>query len=291
MGNSTKWKWNTFDVCNIGFMVLLSLVMVYPFIYMTSVSLSGTTEVLQGNVFLWPKGFNLKSYELVFNDPRVMIGYVNTILYTLTGTFVSLTLTAMAAYALSKRWMMWNKTITFLVVFTMFFSGGMIPTFLVVKAVGIMNTFWAMILPSAFNVWYLVMMRAFFANIPGELEEAGKMDGMSDLGVFFRIALPLSKSSLATIGLFYGVGIWNNYLTPLLYLRNPELLPLQVILRDIVMSGLNLDRADAFTNDNFVVGEALKYATIMVGTIPILCVYPFLQKYFVKGALIGSLKG
>jgi putative aldouronate transport system permease protein len=161
----------------------------------------------------------------------------------------------------------------------------------VVKAIGIMNTFWAMILPGAFNVWYLIMMRAFFTNIPGELEEAGKMDGMSDLGVFFRIALPLSKSSLATVGLFYGVGIWNNYLTPLLYLRNPELLPLQVILRDIVISGLNLDRADAFSNDNFVVGEALKYATIMVGTIPILLVYPFLQKYFVKGALIGSLKG
>lgn len=184
MVSSTKWKWNAFDICNVGFMIVLSAVMVYPFIYMTAVSFSGAAEVMQGNVFLWPKDFNLKSYELVFNDPRIMTGYINTFLYTTVGTFVSLTLTSMAAYALSKKWMMWNKTITFFIIFTMFFSGGMIPTFLVVKALGIMNTFWAMIVPGAFNVWYLIMMRAFFNNIPGELEEAGKMDGMSDLGVF-----------------------------------------------------------------------------------------------------------
>ncbi|RKN76062.1 carbohydrate ABC transporter permease [Paenibacillus ginsengarvi] len=287
-----KKKVSVFDVVNVLLMAFLFVVTVYPFVYMIAVSLSDSVSVMKGNVFLWPKGFNVDMYKIVLTDPRIWSGYRNTVLYTLTGTAVSLLLTAMAAYALSKPRMMLHKPITVLIVITMFFSGGMIPTFLVVKSYGLVDTFWSMIIPGAISAWYLIMMRTFFAGLPQELEEAGKMDGLNDIGIFIRIALPLSKAVLATIGLFYAVGIWNNFYSALIYLRNPDLVPLQVILRNIVLAGqTNMDGTFTLGKDQKIVEESLKYATILVGTLPILVTYPFLQKYFIKGVTVGSLKG
>ncbi|TMV45498.1 carbohydrate ABC transporter permease [Paenibacillus mesophilus] len=285
-------KATLFDVMNVVLMFLLLIVTVYPFVYMIAVSFSDSVSVMKGNVFVWPKGFNTDMYRIVLNDPRIWSGYRNTLLYTSAGTAVSLVFTSMAAYALSKKNMLFHKQITVMIVITMFFSGGMIPTFLVVKSLGLVDTVWAMIVPGAISAWYLIMMRTFFAGLPQELEEAGKIDGLNDIGLFIRIALPLSKAVLATIGLFYAVGIWNNFYTPLLYLRNPDLVPLQVILRNLVLAGqTNMDGSFTLGKDQKIVEESLKYATILVGTLPILVAYPFLQKYFIKGVTVGSLKG
>ncbi len=270
------------------FVVALTL---YPFIYMMAVSFSGTSHILKGEVFLYPKGFTLDMYKYVFEDGRILIGYKNTFIYVTLGTLISLVITALGAYPLSKKGMVFNKPILMMIVFTMFFSGGMIPTFLVVRELDMINTIWAMIIPGAVSTWNLIIMRTFFQNFPIELEESGKLDGLNDFGIFIRICLPLSKPVMATIGLFYAVWMWNNYMTPLMYLRDSSLYPLQVILRNIVLAG-QLTNSEGYSGGSYSVSEeALKYATIMVSTIPILCVYPFLQKYFVKGALIGSVKG
>lgn len=265
---------------------------VYPFVYMTAVSLSKDVYVMKGEVSLWPKGLNFKMYEIVLSDPRIGSAYVNTILYTVAATVLSLALTTAGAYAISKKEMMFHKTFTMMIVFTMFFHGGMIPTFLVVKSLGIVDTIWGMILPTAISTWNLIIMRTFFQGLPKELEEAGRIDGLNDLGIFFRIVLPLSKASLATIGLFYAVGMWNNFYSALLYLRTPDLFPLQVVLRNIVLAGqVASSDVTSVGGDSLVVEESLKFATIIVSTVPILLLYPFLQKYFVKGVMIGSVKG
>ncbi|MBP1988550.1 carbohydrate ABC transporter permease [Paenibacillus eucommiae] len=287
-----KRTFSLFDAMCIAVMLLLIVATVYPFIYMIAVSFSEDVYVLKGQVSIWPKGFNVRMYEIVLTDPRIWSGYRNTVLYTVVGTAVSLSFTAMAAYALSKKNLLFHKQFTILIVVTMFFGGGMIPTFLVVKSLGLVDTFWAMIFPGAISTWYLIMMRTFFAGLPQEMEEAGKLDGLNEIGLFLRLVLPLSKAVLATIGLFYAVGIWNNFYTPLIYLRNPDLVPLQVILRNIVLSGqMDLNGNHGLGKDRQIIEESLKYATILVGTLPILVVYPFLQKYFVKGVTIGSLKG
>jgi putative aldouronate transport system permease protein len=199
--------------------------------------------------------------------------------------------TSLGAYALSKKDMMFHKTFTYIIVFTMFFGGGMIPTFLVVKSIGLIDTIWGMVLPTAISTWNLIIMRTFFFNIPHELEESGKIDGLNDIGIFFHIVIPLTKAVFATIGLFYAVGIWNNFYSALLYLRSENLFPLQVVLRNIVLLGqVKSVNVTSVGGDNLVVGDSLKFAVIMVSTLPILVVYPFLQKYFVKGAMIGSVK-
>ncbi|RAV17395.1 carbohydrate ABC transporter permease [Paenibacillus contaminans] len=285
-----KFSW--FDAINISIMLLLLAVVLYPFLYMLNVSLSGSVYVMKGQVSLWPKGFNLQMYAIALNDQRLWTGFRNSVLYTASGTAISLLCTAMGAYSLSKKKMLFQKQLLMAIVVTMFFGGGMVPTFLVVKSLGLVDTFWAMIIPGAISAWYLLIMKTFFAGIPQELEEAGKIDGLTDIGMFYRIALPLSKASLATIGLFYAVGIWNNFSTPLLYLRNADLVPLQVVLREIVLSGqTNLQGNFSLGRDQQIVEESLKYATILIGTFPILLAYPFLQKYFVKGVTLGSLKG
>lgn len=218
-------------------------------------------------------------------------GYKNTLIYVVLGTTISLLVTALGAYSLSKAKLVMGKPILMLIVFTMFFNGGMIPTFLVVKELGFVNTIWGMVLPGAVATWNLLIMRTFFMGMPQELEESGKIDGLSEIGIFFRIVLPLSKPVLATIGLYYAVGMWNNFMGPLLYLRDADMQPLQVILRNIVLSGQLTGTDGPVVGDIVVVEDGLKFATIMVSTLPILLVYPFIQKYFVKGALIGSVKG
>ena len=287
-----KRKIDLFTIGNFIFLALVAAAALGPFLYMIAVSLSSQEYVLRNEVSLWPKGFTLGMYEYVLQNKQIWIGYKNTIIYTAAGTFLSLVVSAMGAYALAKREMVFSKFFTLMVVFTMLFSGGMIPTFLVVKSLGIMNTMWAMMIPGLVSTWNLIIMRTFFQGIPKELEESAKMDGLHDLGVFLRIVLPLSKSVLAAIGLFYAVGIWNNFYHALLYLRNENLFPLQVILRNLVLAGGFQDGNLVGGSDGeLVVDESLKFATILVSTLPIIMVYPFLQKYFVQGVLIGSVKG
>ncbi|MCZ8516913.1 carbohydrate ABC transporter permease [Paenibacillus filicis] len=285
-----KRKWSAGRFLIILFLLAVTVVTIYPFLYMLSVSLSSDVYVIKNEINLLPKGVNFKAYEVVLNDPRIWTAYRNTMLYVLAGTPLSLLITAAGAYALSKKDMIFNRSFTLLIVFTMFFNGGMIPTFLVVKNLGLVDSFWSMIVPAAISTWNLIILRTFFLGLPRELEESGKIDGLNDIGIFFRITLPLSTASLATIGLFYAVGIWNNFYSALLYLRNDQLFPLQVVLRNIVMASQMVNGASG-VGDNLVLDEPLKYATIIVSTVPILLVYPFLQKYFVKGALIGSVKG
>ncbi|MCU6709580.1 carbohydrate ABC transporter permease [Paenibacillus sp. J5C_2022] len=288
MNNRITW----FMAVNTIVLLLLVIVTLYPFLYMLAVSVSKDIYVMKGEVWLWPKGFNLEMYRMVLNDPRISTAYVNTILYTVVGTCVALAVTSLGGYAISKREMWGSKAFMMLIVFTMFFSGGMIPTFLVVKGVGLMDSFWAMVLPGAVSTWNLIIMRTFFQAFPTELEESGRIDGLSEFGIFLRIVLPLSKAVLATIGLFYAVGIWNNFYQALLYLRDSDLYPLQVVLRNIVLAGqINNGDVTSVGGDQLIVEESLKFTTILVSTLPILLVYPFIQKYFVKGVMIGSVKG
>ncbi|MDQ1914475.1 carbohydrate ABC transporter permease [Paenibacillus sp. GD4] len=287
-----KPKFSLFGLCNVLIMLLVIVVTLYPFVYMLAVSLSEDIYVLKGEVTLWPKGFNLKMYELVFQDPKIWLAYKNTLIYVVLGTAVALIITAMGGYALSRKDMKFHKPMTLLIVFTMFFSGGMIPTFLVVRSLGLIDTIWGMVLPGAVNTWNLIIMRTFFSGMPKEVEESGRLDGLNDIGIFFRLVLPLSKAVIATIALFYAVGLWNNFMFPLLYLRDPNLFPLQVLLRNLVLAG-NVASGDVtrIGGDSLIVEDSLKFATIMVSTLPILLVYPFIQKYFVKGVMIGAVKG
>ncbi|MDR6553065.1 carbohydrate ABC transporter permease [Paenibacillus qinlingensis] len=285
-----KRKFGLFDV--VLFVSLLGVVVsaLYPFVYMIAVSFSGVVPVLKGQVFLWPKEFNLNTYVSVFEKPEIGRAYLNTILYTVLGTTLSLVVSAAAAYALSKKHMLFHRGFMIMIVITLFFSGGLIPTFLVVKSYHLIDTIWAMILPTLVSSWNLIVMRTFFAGMPQEVEESGKMDGLTDIGIFFRLVLPLSKAILATIGLFYGVAIWNNFFSALLYLRDADLFPLQIIVRNMVLQGQGTG-AGNIGGDSMIVDESIKYATIIITTVPILMIYPFLQKYFAKGALIGSIKG
>lgn len=287
-----KFRINLFSIISGIALLMVVVATLYPFVHMLAVSLSSDSNVIQNKVSIWPKGFNLDMYKVVLEDSKIWVAYKNTIVYTFTGTLISLLITSTGAYALSRSDMALRKSLTMLIVVTMFFSGGMIPTFLVVRSLFLVDTVWGMVLPGAVSTWNLILMRTFFAGIPKELEESGRMDGLNDIGIFARIIVPLSKASFATIALFYAVSMWNNFLGPLLYLRSSELFPLQVLLRNMVLAGTSSSGdVTGIGGDNQIVEESLKYATIMVSTLPILAVYPFIQKYFVQGAMIGAVKG
>ncbi|NMA82572.1 MAG: carbohydrate ABC transporter permease [Epulopiscium sp.] len=274
----------------LGFIVFI---MLYPFVYMIAVSLSDSISILQNKVTFYPKGFNLTSYKIVFRDPRIFTAYKNTIIYVAVGTLISLAFTGLAAYALSKKdRLIGAKFFNILILVTMFFSGGMIPKYLVVKDLGILNTTWAVILPSAISAWNLIIMRSFFDEFPKDIEDSGRIDGLNDYGVLWYLVLPTSGAVLSTIGLFYAVSIWNSFMEPFLYLQDKARFPLQVILRDIVLLGSNFDnQAASAVGDSVVIEDSLKFATIIVSVVPIIAVYPYIQKYFVKGVMIGSIKG
>lgn len=284
-----KWTW--FDYLNIILLFSVVIATLFPFLYMINVSLSANHFVMRNEVTLWPKGFTLEYYKIVFEDPRMFRGYKNTLIYVTLGTTLALICTSMAAYALARK-MTLHKFFTLMIVFTMLFQGGMIPTFLVVKSLGIMDSIWAMVLPGMVSVWNLIIMRTFFRGIPSEIIDSGKVDGLNEIGVFVRLVLPLSKPVMATIGLFYAVALWNNFIFALLYLRDSNLFPLQAILRNIVIAG-QINSADVANSsgEDRIIDESLRFATIIFGTLPILLVYPFIQKHFVKGAMIGSVKG
>jgi len=291
-----KKKASAFDIINIFIMIILIFVMFYPFLYMINVSLSSKLFVMKNSVTFWPRGFTLEWYKMVFGDSRIGIGYKNTIIYTILGMCISLLATSAAAFALSRPKLIFRKAIALAMVFTILFGGGMIPSFLVVKWMGMYNTIWGFILPGIISTYYILIFRTHFEGLPEDLFDSGRIDGMEEIGLFFCIAVPLSKAIYAAIGLFVCVEIWNNYQNAIIYLRDPELFPLQVVMRDLIIAGSTAGSiaADASTRSvsqgRESVVTSLKYATIMVSTLPILCTYPFLQKYFVKGVMIGAIK-
>jgi putative aldouronate transport system permease protein len=278
-----------------GILAAILCCTIYPLVLVLSSSLSSPYEVIQGKVWLFPKGINFRSYQLVFQDNSIMSGYLNTIGYTLVGTAINLLLTIAGAYPLSRRDLCGRNVVTFFLAATMFFNGGMIPTYLLIKALHLYNNFWVMILPGAVSMWNLIIMRNYFEHsIPNELLEAAKIDGCSNIGALVRVVLPLSKPIIAVMVIFYGVGHWNAYFNALLYLSDEKKYPLQLVLREILLKS----NTDAMTGgggesaaDQQLMVESLKYAVIVVASIPVLILYPLLQKYFVKGVMVGAIKG
>ena len=276
-----------FLIINTIVLILISAVMLYPAIYVIAASFSEETAILKGDVFLYPVRVHVKAYQKVFQYPMLWESYRNTLIYTTLGTAINLTLTVFGAWALSQRKMVGRRFLTLMCTFTMFFGGGMIPTFLVVKELGLLNTIWGILLPSAVSTYNMILMRTFFRQIPQSLVEAAELDGCRDFGVLFKIVLPLSLASLMTIGMFYAVAHWNSYFTAVLYLSKPELYPLQIILRQVVLMNEIVENA---SSNEEVMAEGIKYATIVVAMLPMLCIYPFVQRYFVKGVMVGSVK-
>ncbi|NOU91786.1 ABC transporter permease subunit [Paenibacillus sp. LMG 31456] len=282
-----------FDVFNFISLSLLMLVTLYPIYYVAIASISNPTELMAHKGMIWlPQGFSLKAYSMVFDNPMILKGYGNTIFIVIVGLLFNLTLTAFGAYALSRKGLYYRKQLTLFIVFTMFFSGGLIPYYLTVKGLGLTNTVWALIIPQAINTFNLIIMRTTFQAIPDSLEESAKIDGANDFTILFRIIIPISLPIMAVMILYYGVSHWNSWFNAMIFIRNRELFPLQLILREILISGETAGMVTgAESGDMVMLAETLKYATIMIATLPILFVYPFLQKYFVKGALLGAIKG
>lgn len=276
-----------FQVCNVIILLLISFAMLYPVVYVTAASFSEETSILRGDVFLLPVKPHVKAYQKVFQYPLLWQSYGNTLLYTFVGTAINLLLTVFGAWSLSQKKMVGRRFFTLMCTFTMFFSGGMIPTFLVIKELKLLNTIWAIVLPGAVSTYNMILMRTFFLQIPQSLVEAAELDGCRDFGVLFRIVLPLSLASLMTIGMFYAVAHWNSYFTAVLYLSKPELYPLQIILRQVVLMNEIVENA---SSNEMNMAEGIKYATIVVAMLPMLCIYPFVQRYFVKGVMVGSVK-
>lgn len=281
-----------FEIINHVLLIFLGAVTLYPFIYVFSASISNPLRVLAGDVLLLPKEINFDAYKIILNYEYFWIAYRNTFFYTLIGTIMNVALTILAAYPLSRRWLYGRGVIQFFIIFTLFFSGGLIPNFLLIKELGMLDTPLAMIVPGAVSVGNLIIARTYLqTNLPDDFVEAAEMDGATDLDVLIKIVLPLSLPVVAVITLFYAVGHWNEYFNALIYLRSRELLPLQVILREIVIANATQEVLSDFAGMRAQMAESLKYAVIIVATLPILLSYPFLQRYFVKGVMIGGLKG
>lgn len=282
-----------FNVCNYAFMLFIVVVTLYPMLYVLFGSLSVPSRfIAHKGVLLAPLGFSLEAYRKVFKNPMVLQGYINTFLVVVVGLMFNLTLTSLGAYFLSRKNLMLKKTIMFLITFTMFFSGGLIPFYLTVKELKIDNTLWALIIPSAINTFYLLVMRTSFQNIPDSLEESAKLDGAGHFTILVQIVLPLSLPTIAVMILYYGVQHWNAWFHAAIFLRQREKFPLQLVLRDILIDNKTEEMAlGVDTADRESVSQTIKYAIIIVATVPILTLYPFLQKYFVKGALLGAIKG
>jgi len=270
---------------------LFSLSIVVAFLHLLSISFSPSHIATQGGLHLWPKEFTLSNYNEVFKNKFIWTGYKNTILITVIGTIVKLCFTAMGAYVLSKKYFPHRDLWTFFIVFTMFFSGGLIPSYLLNKNLGLMNNMLVLFLPSLISAYNLVIMRNFFQGLPEEIEESAMIDGAGRFKIFYAIVLPMSKPILATVGLWLAVGHWNSWYDVLMYITDESKFTLQIVLRRILLTGSKEIMEFSSTTTEMVSSEGLKAATIYVATLPILCAYPFLQRYFVKGINMGSLKG
>lgn len=277
-------------------MILVLIATLYPILYVFSASLSSPAAYNLGKVTLYPVDFTLKAYRLIWEAKVIPRSFLNSILYTAIGTAISMLLTTSLAYALSRKRLTLRSVYMAFVLITMYFNGGMIANFLLVKNLGLYNTIWALVLPAAVSTYNLIIMRSYFQAIPEELDESAYLDGANDLTIFWRITLPLSKAALVTIGLFYAVNYWNSWFPSLLYLKNMDKYPLQMVLRQIIIRSellmQSIQSGEAAANEMASTDvTAVKYATLFVSIGPMMLIYPFIQKYFVKGVMIGSLKG
>ena len=269
----------------------LLCIVLYPLIFVFSASLSSGDAVMAGRVFLWPVDFSLEGYRLVFEDANIMRGFRNTVLYATLGTSINIVMTTLIAFPLSRKQLPARRTIMFFVTFTMLFSGGMIPTFLVVERLGMIDTIWAMVIPGAISTFNLIIMRTYFEeSLPDELYESASIDGCSNLRFLLAIAIPLSKAVIAVLVLFYAVGHWNQFFLALLYLRSSELINLQLVLRNILMANQIAAVGDGF-GEMARINLSVRYAVIIFSIVPVFILYPFIQKYFTKGVMIGAIKG
>ncbi|MCU6791820.1 carbohydrate ABC transporter permease [Paenibacillus sp. WQ 127069] len=282
-----------FDSVNIIILAALAVITAYPFVYVIFASLSSADELTaHSGLLLKPLNLSLAAYKAVLKNPIIYSGYLNTLFIVVVGTAYNIIMTSMGAFVLSRKDFFWRKPITIMIVFTMFFGGGLIPNFLLVKNLGLMDSLWALIIPGAIGTWNLIIMRTAFQGIPDSLVESAHIDGAHDFIILFKIILPLALPTIAVMVLYYGVGHWNAWFGAMIYLRNRELWPLQLALREILISNSTDEMmSGTVAQDRAAIGETIKYATIMVATLPILAAYPFLQKYFVKGVMVGALKG
>ena len=280
------------------FCITAFIVVAYPLYFIVIASFSSSTMVNQGKVIFWIKDFSTYGYRQILEDSRILIGYRNTIFYSVVGTAINLAVTMPLAYTLSRREFRMRRSLMTLFVFTMYFSGGLIPSYLLIQRLKLMNTIWVMMIPCAMNVYNLIIARSFMENLPAELYEAAQLDGCSHFKYFFTVALPLSKAVISVLFLYYFVGHWNDYFSALMYITDEDMKPLQIFLRDILLrnqafangagigSGVTMGQSYAQTY-----ADQIKFAVIIVSTIPVLCIYPFIQKYFEKGVMIGAVKG
>ncbi len=286
-----------FDICNIIIMIILLLIFTWPLWFVVIASVSDPTAVLNGEVVLLPKGFNLESYVEIFNYRDIWIGYRNTIFYTVVGTIINVILSIFAAYPLSRKdFVMKNFFITIFMI-TMYFSGGLIPIYLVVLQLGMVNTVWSLLLPTAISFYNVIIMKTYYQNsIPESLQEAAELDGANTWQYLWKIVLPLSKPVIAVIALYYAMSHWNGFFNALIYINDTELYPLQLFLRNILINNsFNESLMESLSPEEIIEmtrrAEMMKYGIIIISTVPALCAYPFVQKFFVKGVMIGAVKG
>lgn len=284
-----------FDGITYLIVAIVLAVTLYPLLYALGASFTNPMTLFDGTFLLVPLGFNLNAYHAVLQNADIWTGYGNAVLYTVLGTAVNLVVTTLAAFPLSRSDFRGRGALTVFFSITMFFSGGMIPTYLTYRALGLYNNLWVMILPGAVSVWYMIMMRTYFqTSVPKEMTEAAAIDGCSITGTLVRIVLPLSKPILAVLVMYYAVGHWDEYFNPLIFLSSRRLFPLQLILREILiqdqMNG-NAGMNEGVTVGQMLLSEGVKYASVVVASVPMLALYPFVQKYFVKGVMVGAIKG
>ena len=268
---------------------LMALMCLYPMLHVLFASISDPIRLIQHTgVILKPLGFSLEGYKIVLKNPNIPVSYLNTIIYVAVGTSINILMTTLGAYALSRKGYMFKKTITLLIVFTMYFNGGLIPNFLLVKALGMYNTIWALVVPGAISTWNLIVMKTCFQAIPVSLEESARLDGANDFVILLKVFLPLSKATMAVMLLFYAVTQWSSWFNAMIYLSDRKKFPLQLIMREILIA--NSTSGNTMDSDVMFLEEVVKYATIIVSTVPVLCIYPFVQKYFMTGVMMGSVK-
>ena len=292
---SFNWPDKIFGAAVLILSILVFLIIAYPLWFIIIASISNSNMVNLGKVTFLPKDIRFYGYQQIMDDARIWMGYANTILYVVAGTILNMAVTMPAAYALSRRNFKARNKVMFYFVFTMFFSGGMIPTYMLIRSLHMLDSIWSMVIPGAVGVYNLIIARTFIKNsIPGELLDAAKIDGCSDIKYFTMIVLPLSKAIIAVLVLFYGVGHWNSYFNPMLYLNSRELFSLPIFLKEILIAN-QIDPSTVTDPELQMqiaqIADVIKYALIVVSTIPVLVIYPFIQKYFVKGVMIGSVKG
>ena len=281
--------YRVFTVVNVFIMLLIIVITLFPVLNILAKSFSDMKNLTQNTVTIYPKGFNVSTYKTIMADNTFWSDYKNTVIYTVFGTMINLFMTTIFAYALSVPRLKGKKFLTMFVVFTMFFNGGMIPNYMVVNGLGMLDTVWAILVPGSISTFNLIVMRTFFEGSPKELEEAASIDGMDTYGILMRIVLPLSKPIIATMVLFYAVGMWNSWFPAFLYLDNQKLVPVTIYLRNLLAGAMSATGADADSLGTVAIN--VQYVTIVLTTLPIMCVYPFLQKYFVQGLTVGSVKG